>query len=376
MNNPLQKMVELGQSPWYDNIERKLMKSGEMAVMISEGDIRGVTSNPSIFNKAIAQTSDYDHQLNQLAQKGLSKEEIYEGLVIQDIQAATDLFMDLYESTKGGDGYVSLEVNPHLANDSEGTFQEAVRLWKAVNRPNLMVKIPATEAGLPAIRRATAAGVNVNITLIFSLTRYEKVMDAFLSGLEDRAVLGKPIDKIASVASFFVSRVDTKVDQSLSQIAETTPSQKERVEPLFGKLAIANAKLAYKRFQEVFASDRFLALKKDGARLQRPLWASTSTKNPNYADTVYVDELIGPNTVNTMPPSTLMAFKDHGTAVLSLVRGVDEAANAFSELESLGISMSQITQELEIEGVKAFADSFEELIRTIDEQRIQILTQH
>jgi len=358
MSDSIKKLTTLGQSLWYDNIQRKILENGEFKAMIERGDIRGVTSNPTIFNNAIAKTNDYDSALTPLAWAGWDAEKIFWQLAIEDIKAACDAFQPLYEESNGGDGYVSIEVSPDIAHDTEATAAQAQQLWARVKRPNLMVKIPATKEGIPAIRKSIAAGVNINITLIFSLKRYAEVMDAYLSGLEDRAAAGHPIDHIASVASFFVSRVDTKIDPKLPNGSE-----------LKGKAAIANAKLAYEEFHKTFAGGRWEKLKYKGARVQRPLWASTSTKNPAYPDTIYVDNLIGPETVNTVPPATLDAFKDHGVASMSLVRGLDEAQNDINELEAAGISMDVVTQELEDEGVKAFADAFDQLLKTIDERR-------
>jgi len=356
--NPITKLTQLGQSIWYDNIQRKLLENGELKAMIDRGDIRGVTSNPSIFNAAIAKSNDYDSALTPLAWAGWDAEKIFWQLAIEDIKAACDAFAPLYEESNGGDGYVSLEVSPYIAHDTDATAAQAQQLWARVARPNLMVKIPATKAGIPAIRKAIAAGVNVNVTLIFSLARYADVMDAYLSGLEDRAAAGHPIDHIASVASFFVSRVDSKVDPKLPDGS-----------PLRGKAAIANAKLAYDLYHQTFVGRRWENLKVKSARVQRPLWASTSTKNPAYPDTLYVDELVGPETVNTVPPKTLDAFKDHGKASLTLMRGVDEAQAAIDILEKKGISMDVVTQELEDEGVKAFADAFTGLLETIETRR-------
>lgn len=356
--NPITKLTSLGQSLWYDNIQRKILENGEFKAMIERGDIRGVTSNPTIFNNAIAKTNDYDSALTPLAWAGWDAEKIFWQLAIEDIRAACDAFAPLYEESNGGDGFVSLEVSPNIAHDTNATIAQAEQLWARVKRPNLMVKIPATKEGIPAIRKAIAAGVNINVTLIFSLTRYAEVMDAYLSGLEDRAAGGHPIDHIASVASFFVSRVDSKIDPKLPGGS-----------PLKGKAAIANAKLAYDEYHKTFAGRRWENLKVKGARVQRPLWASTSTKNPNYPDTIYVDNLIGPETVNTVPPATLDAFKDHGKAEMTLMRDLDQAQNDIDQLEAAGISMAVMTQELEDEGVKAFADAFAQLLATIDERR-------
>ncbi len=358
MSSTIQKLTSLGQSIWYDNIQRKLFENGDLKAMIERGDIRGVTSNPSIFNAAIAKSNDYDSALMPLAWAGWDAEKIFWQLAIEDIKAACDAFAPLYEESNGGDGYVSIEVSPYIANDTDATVAQAEQLWVRVARPNLMVKIPATKAGIPAIRKAIAAGVNVNVTLIFSLTRYAEVMDAYLTGLEDRAAAGHPIDHIASVASFFVSRVDSKVDPQLPEGS-----------PLRGRAAIANAKLAYDLYHQTFVGRRWENLKVKSARVQRPLWASTSTKNPAYPDTLYVDELIGPETVNTVPPQTLEAFRDHGIASMTLMRGVAEAEDTIKQLEATGVSMDVVTQELEDEGVKAFADAFTQLLETIEMRR-------
>src|SRR5512138_1523269 len=356
--NTISKLTQLGQSLWMDNIQRSQLENGEIKAMIERGDIRGMTSNPSIFNHAIGKTKDYDSALVPLAWAGWDAKKIFWQLAIEDIRAACDLFSPLYEESHGGDGYVSIEVSPDRAHDTEATAAQVEQLWARVRRPNLMVKIPATKEGIPAIRKSIAAGINVNVTLIFSLKRYAEVMEAYLSGLEDRAAAGHPIDHIASVASFFVSRVDTKIDPRLPDGS-----------PLRGKAAIANAKFAYDLFQKVFVGRRWENLKVKGARVQRPLWASTSTKNPNYRDTIYVDDLIGPETVNTVPPATLDAFRDHGKAEITLPRDLDQSREALEQLETAGISMDAVTQELEDEGVKSFIDAFAQLMETIDERR-------
>jgi transaldolase len=361
--NSIQQLHHLGQSIWYDNIERRIIEDGSLAAMIDRGEIRGVTSNPSIFNNAIAKSNDYDEALVPMAQQGSSKEEIYEALAVADIQAACDLFRNIYASTNGGDGYVSLEVSPYLANESQGTIDEAARLWRWVDRPNLMIKIPATLAGLPAITRSIADGINVNVTLIFSIERYIDVMEAFLAGLEQRSERREPIDHIASVASFFVSRIDSAVDGQLNSIGGSM------AESLKGKIAVANAKLAYGAHQKYFSSSRWAKLAKSGALVQRPLWASTSTKNPIYSDTKYVDELIGPNTVNTVPPVTLAAFKDHGTAQLTLESDLDLSNQYMENLAKLGVSIREVTQKLEEQGVKSFADAFSMLLESVEKRR-------
>ena len=358
MTTLIEKLTSLGQSLWLDNIQRRQLENGELKAMIERGDIRGMTSNPTIFNNAISKSKDYDSALVPLAWSGWDAEKIFWELAIEDIRAACDLFSPLYEETNGGDGYVSIEVSPTIAHDTEATASQAQQLWARVARPNLMVKIPATKEGIPAIRRAIAVGVNVNVTLIFSLERYVEVMEAYLSGLEDHLAAGHSIDHIASVASFFVSRVDTKVDPKLPEGS-----------PLRGQAAIANAKLAYDEFMKTFVGRRWENLKVKGARVQRPLWASTGTKNPAYPDTIYVDNLIGPETVNTVPPATLDAFRDHGVPAVTLTRDLDKSKEALAQLEAAGISMDQVTQELEDEGVKAFAEAFSQLLTTIDGRR-------
>lgn len=369
MSNNSIKAYELGQSIWYDNIQRQLLENGELAGLIEKGIIYGVTSNPSIFNNAIGKSDDYDDDLIPLAKDGKTAEEIFESLAVEDIRAAADLFRGLYESTKGGDGYVSLEVNPDLAKDTEGTCVEAQRLWELVDRPNLMVKIPATKEGIPAIQRSISNGLNINVTLIFSQQRYAEVMNAYLAGLEERVGSRKPVDQIASVASFFVSRIDSKVDKRLDAIISQEREHAALAAKLRGKVAIANARLAYKKFKEVFGGERFAVLKESGTRLQRPLWASTSTKNPSYPDVLYVDSLIGPDTVNTVPPNTLDAFNDHGVAALTLEKEIEAAAIVLSDLEKSGVSLDKVTQELEDEGVAAFSKAFTDLLETVEERR-------
>ena len=363
MTTPISQLFRLGQSLWYDNIQRRLLENGELAAMIRRGDIRGVTSNPSIFHNAIAKTNDYDPALIPLAWSGWDPEQIFWQLAIEDIRDACDLFSTLYRESEGADGYVSLEVSPMLAHNTEGTLAQAKQLWEWVDRPNLMVKIPATMEGIPAVRAAIASGINVNITLIFSLERYRLVMDAFLAGLNDRLMAGQPIRQIASVASFFVSRMDTKVDGLLNGIGSS------EAKALCGKAAIAYTKLAYDEFLQVFRGERFDRFQAAGCRPQRPLWASTSTKNPAYPDTLYVDGLIGSGTVNTVPPQTLVAFRDHGKATNTITADLEGARKTLVDLEMLGISMEKVTAELETEGVKSFADAFTALLKTIDERR-------
>ncbi len=359
----IRKLYSLGQSLWYDNIQRRLLENGTLAAMIRRGDIRGVTSNPSIFLNAIAKTDDYDPALIPLAWSGWEAEQIFWQLAIEDIQVACDLFSALYRESEGADGYVSLEVSPTLAHNTAGTIEQAKQLWKLVDRPNLMIKIPATPEGIPAVRAAIGAGINVNTTLIFSRERYRAVMEAYLAGLEERLAAGLDVRHIASVASFFVSRMDTKVDALLDKIDSTDAKS------LRGKTAIAYTRLAYEEFLKVFRGERFAHYKAAGCSVQRPLWASTSTKNPAYPDTMYVDELIGPGTVNTVPPQTLEAFRDHGKARITIFDNLDGARQTLSALEALGISMDAVTTELENEGVKSFSEAFMAMLRAIDERR-------
>lgn len=368
MSTTPKKLHDLGQSLWYDNIERRLLDNGDLEAMIKRGDIFGITSNPSIFNNAISKSKDYDQQLGELARAGRTTAEIYDQLTVQDIKAACDLFRPLYDSTRGGDGYVSIEVHPDLANDTDATIKEASRLWSLIDKPNLMVKIPATAAGVPAIRRSVSNGININITLIFGRDRYAEVIEAYMAGLERRVQNNLSIAHQTSVASFFVSRIDTKVDEWLDAIVKKGGAEAEKAEQLKGKVAIANAKLAYQLFKEQFDSPRFEALKKKGARPQRPLWASTSTKNPAYPDLIYVDTLVGANTVNTVPPQTLQAVKDHGKAALSIEDDLDGAHQSLADLESLGLSLDQATAELETEGVSSFSKAIKSVFESIEER--------
>ena len=368
MTSLIQKLNQIGQSIWYDNIERKLLKDGTLEGMYNRGEIRGITSNPSIFNKAISQSDEYDDEIRSLTKENLSRDNIYERLAISDIQTAADLFRPLYDQTNGDDGYVSLEVSPYLAHDANQTISEANRLWNEVNRPNLMVKIPATKAGFPAITETIAAGINVNVTLIFSLDRYREVREAYLAGLEKRASGGKTVANIASVASFFISRIDTKVDKQLESLTITaTPEEKQRIEGLMGKAAVASGKLAFQDYEDTFGDKGTLfgKLKQLGAKRQRVLWASTSTKNPAYPDTKYVEEMIGPLTINTVPPNTLEAFLDHGVVERTIDQNLEAAHDVMAGLTGVGIDLDQATQELEAEGVKSFADAYTSLLDSL-----------
>jgi transaldolase / glucose-6-phosphate isomerase len=369
MTTPIKKLHRLGQSIWYDNIQRGMLEDGTLSGMIQRGELRGMTSNPSIFNQAIAQSTDYDDALKTMAWAGYPGEQILDRLIIEDIRAAADLFLPLYKRSKGADGFVSIEVDPSLAHDTDRTLEEAHRIWDLVSRPNLMVKIPATREGIPAIQKAIFEGMNINITLIFSLDRHGDVMEAYLAGLEQRLEAGKPVSGVASVASFFVSRMDTKIDARLEEIIRNEDQQAPIAAELLGKTALANAKLAYAQFRDVFEGERFARLMNQGAQVQRPLWASTSTKNPAYPETLYVDELIGANTVNTVPPQTYEAYRSLGNPRLTVDKGLDEAQQVFQKLSRLGIAVDEVTDELEAEGVKAFADSYAELQETVDERR-------
>lgn len=364
MNPTLKQLSEQGQSIWYDNIRRGMLVSGEMQALIDDGVV-GVTSNPSIFQKAIGQSSDYDDALRSLTERDLDTFAIYDALTIEDIQMTADLFRPVYDRTNGADGFVSLEVNPKLAYDTDATIAEARRLFTAVDRPNVMIKIPGTDEGIPAIRAVIGGGINVNVTLIFAVSVYEKIMTAYMDGLEDLLAAGGDPAKVASVASFFVSRVDTAVDKQLDARIDAGDAS---LSDLRGQAAIANSKLAYARYQEVFAGSRFANLRAKGARVQRPLWASTSTKNPAYRDTLYVDTLIGPDTVNTVPPQTLDAIRRGITVAQTVTQDVDQARDLISRLESLGISMDQVTADLRTAGVKAFADAFDALLADLQKK--------
>jgi transaldolase/glucose-6-phosphate isomerase len=371
MTNPPVDVQAHGQSIWYDNIRRNLIYSGELKLLLEECGVLGVTSNPSIFQKAIGETDDYDTAMMALLE--LEPYEIYEKLAVEDIQYALDLLRPIYDRTNARDGYVSLEVSPLFANDTASTVAEALRLFQTVDRPNAMIKIPATRAGIPAIEEAIAAGLNINVTLIFAVSNYLEVVEAYIRGLERRLADGKDISKIASVASFFLSRIDVMVDRRLeNNIRAAQGRDLDRLaanRKLLGRAAIANAKMAYKRFLQIFYGERFARLRDAGAMVQRPLWASTGTKNPAYPDTLYVDSLIGRDTVNTVPPDTLRAFRNHGTVGETLMEGIDEAETALDMLAEVGIDLDQITAQLQIDGVEAFIDSFENLLNQVDAKR-------
>jgi transaldolase/glucose-6-phosphate isomerase len=374
-NNPLVELTRAGQSIWYDNIERKLITSGELKRLIDEDELRGVTSNPAIFEKAITGSDLYTDQLRELAERNKSAQEIYEELAVRDIQSAADILAPVYEKTGGTDGFVSLECSPILANDTAGTIEEARRLWRWVDRKNVMIKIPGTPAGMPAIEQCIYEGININITLLFSLQSYEETVQAYLRGLERRLAENKPVNTVASVASFFVSRIDTAVDKRLGELISKSTSAEEKatLESLLGRIAIANAKMAYQRFKELFHGERFSKLKAAKAQMQRPLWASTSTKNPAYRDVYYVEELIGPQTIDTIPPATLKGFRDHGVVRLTLEENLDEGRARLKKLEEVGISLDEVTAQVLADGVRLFVEPFEKLLAAIQKRRDDIL---
>ena len=356
VNERLAALTEAGVSIWLDQIRRSLIDSGELERMVREESLRGVTANPSIFEKAILGSPDYDRDLAELARQNLEARDIYRKLAVEDVSLAADVLRPVWEGTGGVDGYVSLEVAPRLAYDTEGTLEQARQYWELIGRPNAMIKIPGTEEGIPAIEQATFEGININVTLLFAVEMYEKAAEAFIRGLERRREDGRTIDDIHSVASFFVSRVDTEADKRLEANGHTE---------LQGTAALANARAAYIRFKDMFYGERFAALREAGAHVQRPLWASTGTKNPDYSDVLYVDELIGPDCVNTMPEATIAAFMDHGVVARTVDEDVEGARATIAALADAGVSLDAVTHKLEVDGVKAFSDSFDSLIGTI-----------
>jgi transaldolase len=376
MTNPLLQLKAQGQSVWYDTVDRAQLDNGLFKRLVDEDGVVGVTSNPTIFQKSISHGDAYDEQITQLVREGKSTGEIYEALAIRDIRTVADVLLPIYERANRQDGFVSLEVSPDLARDTEATLAEARRFWKMVDRPNLMIKIPATPEGLPAVRQSLYEGLNINITLIFSIEDYRKVADAFISALEERNAEGKDISHIASVASFFVSRVDTLVDQLLENKikASNDSAEQQKLKSLEGKAAIANARLVYQDFKHIFHSPRFETLKHSGAHVQRPLWASTSTKNPAYRDVLYAEELIGPDTVDTMPLETVENFRNHGKVRLSVEDNIRQAREELEALENVGIYYDQVTKQLQDEGVQKFADSFHELFKGIESKKQEIQT--
>ena len=365
--NTLQALHDVGQSIWLDSIDRRMLHDGELDRRISDDALTGMTSNPTIFQKALASSNAYDDQIIEAEQQGLTSWQLFELLETTDVRDACDHFAAVYSSTRGADGYVSIEVSPGVSHSADATVEEARRLWKTVDRPNVMVKVPGTPEGAIAVRRLIAEGINVNITLLFAIQAHDRVIEAYLAGLEDRIKARQPIDGLASVASFFVSRVDTEIDKRLDAlIAKASQPEKERLKLLKGRAAIANAKLAYKLFAQKFAGPRWESLAKQGARVQRPLWASTSTKNPEYRDVMYVEELIGPDTVDTVPPATIDAFRDHGAVERTIDKKVAAAEGLLKEIEALGISIKEVTEKLLVDGIASFQKSFDELIAGLE----------
>ena len=364
-DNPLIQLEKHGQSIWLDYIRRDLIVSGELRRLIKEDGLRGMTSNPSIFEKAIVDSQDYNADIQSMANTGMDAKAIYEALSQRDVQMAADEFGPVYDKTDGKDGYVSLEVNPHLAHDTNGTIEEARRLWSALDRPNVFIKVPATIEGQPAIKQLISEGINVNVTLLFGLPRYRKVAAAYIDGIEARLAQGKSVNRVASVASFFLSRIDTLVDPLLAKIVEQDTSNESLARQLHGQVAVASAQMAYQIFKEIFHNDRFKKLMEKGARPQRVLWASTGTKNPDYSDVKYIEAIIGPDTVNTVPVETLNAYRDHGDTKNSLEHDIQLSGWVLKRLPELGIDIDTITQQLEDEGVEKFCEPFDKLMKTL-----------
>jgi transaldolase len=376
--NPLLQLITCGQSYWLDNLTRDLITSGELQQRVAEQGLRGITSNPATFHKAIVGSRAYDGQIEQLVDEGHDVATLYERLIVTDIQLACDILQPVYKSSAGVDGFVSLEVSPYLAHDTPGSMQEARWLYTAVDRPNVLIKIPGTPAGLPAIEEMLYEGININITLLFAIADYEAVAGAYMRALERRLSAGKPLHNVASVASFFLSRIDVLVDQLLRQRMQSggTPGEISHLERLLGQVAIANAKLAYQRFKQLFSSERWQRLADQGARVQRPLWASTSTKDPSYRDVMYIESLIAPNTVNTMPAETIAAFADHGRVVASAIEtDLEEAHRVLHDLEQVGIDLHWVTWQLQDEGVQKFIEAFDALQQALAVKRQELLVE-
>jgi transaldolase len=370
--NRLEKLHNEGQSIWLDNIDRKMLHNGDLERRINEDSLTGMTSNPTIFEKALAEGTDYDEQLAS-ADSSKAPYQLFELVETTDVQRACDLFAGVYSTTRGGDGYVSIEVSPGVADSVQKTVEEARRLWETVDRPNVMVKVPGTEQGAKAVRQLTSEGINVNITLLFSIDAHDRVIDAYMSGLEDRVAAGNPIYHLFSVASFFVSRVDTEVDKRLDELVKAAnPTDRDRLKMLKGRAAVANAKLAYRLFTRRFAEPRWKALEEKGGRVQQPLWASTGVKNPAYRDVMYVEELVGPHTVNTMPPALIDAFKDHGDVQATVDKRLGAAEGLLREIEAVGISMKDVTDKLLVDGLASFQKSFDTLIAGIEKKTSEL----
>jgi transaldolase/transaldolase/glucose-6-phosphate isomerase len=362
--NKVKSIHDLGQSIWLDFFDREIMNNGSLQKLIDDDGLSGITSNPAIFEKAVSSSADYDEDVRELAGEDKNNEDIFFGFAVSDIKQAADILKPIYDKSNGRDGFVSLEVSPFLANDTEGTIKQARQLWKEVGRENVMIKIPGTAEGLPAIRKCISEGININITLLFGLERYREVTDAYLSGLEDRLKANQPIDHVASVASFFLSRIDVMIDPVLKE---------KKLDKLTGEVAIASAKVAYQIYKEVFGSERFKKLEKQGAKTQKVLWASTSAKNPAFSDVKYVEALIGPDTINTLPLETIDAFRDHGKAESLLENNMDGATGVLQQLKDNAINIDDITQKLEEEGIQKFNKAYEQLLNAIDSKKKKAL---
>jgi transaldolase len=372
LKNPqILALNELGQSVWYDNLSRDVLRSGELRSLIDQG-VSGLTSNPTIFKQAIADTTNYDEDMRSAALRSLDSEALCEELMVRDVAAAADLLRPIYDATNAGDGYASIEVSPYLSDDENGTVEAALRLWKKLNRPNIMIKIPATSHCIPAIRRTLEHGINVNVTLIFSDAVYREVAEAYISALETRASKGEDVRAISSVASFFVSRVDAIVEKSFEEVLKAGKVTAEKKDVFFGKVGVANSKLAYESFESIFGSERFKKLQDRGARVQRPLWASTGTKNPIFKAVMYVEELAGRDTVNTMPPATIKSLLAGASIAPKLHGGMADASRIIAAVNSMGIGFDGLLRELQVAGVKSFADSYKELLASIDKKRATV----
>jgi transaldolase len=370
-DNPLQQLASLGQSIWLDYIRRDLISSSGLRQLIEDDGLRGMTSNPAIFEKAISGSNDYDDDIRSMSAAGKNSKEIYDAVSVQDVREAASVFRPVYASSSVLDGYVSLEVNPHLAHNTQGSIEEARRLWQELDQPNVCIKVPATLEGLPAIRQLISEGININVTLIFGLPRYRQVAEAYIAGMEDRCSQDKPLRHVASVASFFLSRIDTLIDPLLENIIKQGGGNAEIARKLQGQVAIASAKAAYQIYKELFFGERFQKLMEKGARAQRLLWASTGTKNPQYSDVKYIDSIIAPNTVNTIPVETLDAYRDHGQPAIRIEEDIASAMEVFKFLPELGINIDQVTQQLEDEGVEKFNKPFDALLQILEKKSLE-----
>ncbi|WP_455382450.1 transaldolase [Salinispira pacifica] len=367
-SNPLNRAHDLGQSIWLDYIRRDMLRNGTLRSLIQNDSLTGMTSNPKIFDKAITGSEDYTNDLEALAADGLSPQEIYEEIAVSDVQDAADQFRHVYDKTRGADGYVSLEVSPELARDTEGTISEARRLWKKVKRPNVFIKVPGTAEGIPAIRQLISEGININVTLLFGLPRYREVAEAYIEGIRERISQGKTVSQIASVASFFLSRIDVLVDPTIEQLMKEDSNKRKQAEQTHGQVAVSSARVAYQMYKAMFENDDFRSLAERGVRPQKLLWASTSTKNPSFSDVKYVDALIAPETINTMPMETLEAYRDHGDPEVRIENNLDGARDILEGLGELGVDIDQATSQLVAEGIEKFKKPFSDLLGSIKER--------